>query len=211
MLSSDFFNRDALEVARELLGKVIRRRIGRDWLSVKIIETEAYYLEDKASHASLGFTEARRALFMKPGTIYMYYARGNDSLNFSCMGEGNAVLIKSAVPFEEGMSASALALMMSHFDKKKPLTRLCSGQTLLCRALSLKVPDWNAKQFKADELFVDDVGYRPKQLIKTLRLGIPKHRDPDLMYRLIDFKYEQSCTDSPLRKRTSWPYLVENY
>ena len=33
---------------------------------------------------------------MPPGTIYIYYARGGDSLNVSCGGDGNAVLIKSA-------------------------------------------------------------------------------------------------------------------
>ena len=54
---------------------------------------------DSASHASLGFTEKRKALFMDPGTIYMYYSRGGDSLNFTCSGNsGNAVLVKSGYP-----------------------------------------------------------------------------------------------------------------
>ena len=65
---------------------------------MRIIETEAYYINERGSHASLGFTEKRKALFMKPGTIYMYYARGGDSLNFSCLGDGNAVLVKSGFP-----------------------------------------------------------------------------------------------------------------
>ncbi|MDV3444008.1 DNA-3-methyladenine glycosylase, partial [Pseudomonas otitidis] len=34
------------------------------WLSARIIETEAYYLAEKGSHASLGYTEKRRALFL---------------------------------------------------------------------------------------------------------------------------------------------------
>ncbi|WVM94031.1 DNA-3-methyladenine glycosylase [Halopseudomonas pachastrellae] len=55
-------------------GKVIRRRLNGQWLAARIIETEAYLLEERGSHASLGYTEARRALFMAPGTIYMYYA-----------------------------------------------------------------------------------------------------------------------------------------
>src|SRR3990167_6381914 len=98
-LPASFFDRDARLLARELLGKVIRHRHGEQWLSARIIETEAYYLDDKGSHASLGFTHKRRALFMPAGTIYMYYARGGDSLNISCQGKGNAVLIKSAFPF----------------------------------------------------------------------------------------------------------------
>ncbi len=81
-LPDTFFDRDALLVARELLGKVIRHRQGNLWLAARIIETEAYYLEEKGSHASLGYTEKRKALFLDGGHIYMYYARGGDSLNF---------------------------------------------------------------------------------------------------------------------------------
>lgn len=75
-LPDAFFDRDASELARDLLGKVIRHRVDGLWLSVRIIETEAYYLEEKGSHASLGYTHKRRALFMDGGVIYMYYARG---------------------------------------------------------------------------------------------------------------------------------------
>ena len=62
-LPAAFFDRDAQLLARELLGKVIRHRVGEQWLSARIIETEAYYLVDKGSHASLGYTEKRKALF----------------------------------------------------------------------------------------------------------------------------------------------------
>ena len=94
-LPDSFFDRDAQTLARDLLGKVIRHRQGDLWLAARIIETEAYYLTDKGSHASLGFTEKRKALFLDGGHIYMYYARGGDSLNFSAQGPGNAVLIKT--------------------------------------------------------------------------------------------------------------------
>ena len=79
MLSVNFFNDDAMQVAKELLGKVLCVKYRRAWLTAMIIETEAYYLHDKASHASLGYTEKRKALYMPPGTIYMYYSRGGDS------------------------------------------------------------------------------------------------------------------------------------
>ncbi|MDT8283469.1 MAG: DNA-3-methyladenine glycosylase, partial [Gammaproteobacteria bacterium] len=98
ILKKYFFDRDACLVAQQLLGKIIRRKYQGHWLAARIIETEAYYMEDKGSHASLGYTEKRKALFMPAGTIYMYYARGKDSLNVSCKGKGNAVLIKSAYP-----------------------------------------------------------------------------------------------------------------
>src|SRR5687767_2567988 len=101
MLTADFFNDEPISVAKALLGKVIRTKYNDIWLSAMIIETEAYFHHEKGSHSSLGYTEKRKALFMPAGTIYMYYARGGDSLNISCQGEGNAVLIKSAFPYLE--------------------------------------------------------------------------------------------------------------
>ena len=90
-IPKSFFYRDAVCVAKELPGKIIYSKYNDLWLTAQIIETEAYYLNDKASHASLGFTEKRKALFMSPGTIYIYFSRGLDSLNISCHGKGNAV------------------------------------------------------------------------------------------------------------------------
>ena len=103
-LGTDFFSQDACIVAKALIGKIIRRKYKNVWLAARIIETEAYYLEDKASHSSLGYTEKRKAMFMPPGTIYMYYARGHDSLNISCGDKGDAVLIKSAFPYIDELS-----------------------------------------------------------------------------------------------------------
>ena len=79
---------------------MVRHRVDGLWLSARIIETEAYYLAEKGSHASLGYTHKRRALFMDEGRGLLYYARGGDSLNFSAAGPGNAVeAIKSGHPW----------------------------------------------------------------------------------------------------------------
>jgi len=204
-LPDSFFHRDPCQLARELLGKVIRRRLDGMWLSVRIIETEAYYLTEKGSHASLGYTHKRRALFMDGGTVYMYYARGGDSLNFSAGGPGNAVLIKSAYPWIDTVSGpDALARMQAlnpdATGKPRPPARLCAGQTLLCRALGLKVPDWDAQRFDPEVFFVEDVGQSPERLICTTRLGIPAGRDEHLRYRFVDPDYTAFCTRNPLRR-----------
>ncbi|MCC6073692.1 DNA-3-methyladenine glycosylase [Pseudomonas sp. GCM10022188] len=204
-LADAFFDRDACLVARELLGKVIRHRVGELWLSARIIETEAYYLADKGSHASLGYTPKRRALFLDGGHIYMYYARGGDSLNFSAHGPGNAVLIKSAFPWQDATSgAAALARMQANNPDSRggprPPEKLCAGQTLLCRALGLKVPDWDGKRFDWRHFFVEDVGERPAQIVRTTRLGITPGRDEHLEYRFVDAAYARHCTRNPLRR-----------
>lgn len=204
-LPAAFFDRDAQLLARELLGKVIRHRVGGQWLSARIIETEAYYLVDKGSHASLGYTEKRKALFEGGGHIYMYYARGGDSLNFSACGPGNAVLIKSAHPWFDAISdAQTLATMQRNnpdrLGQPRPPERLCAGQTLLCKTLGLKVPEWDAQRFDPLRLFVEDVGERPQTIIQCARLGIPQGRDEHLPYRFVDAAFARHCTRNPLRR-----------
>ncbi|RON55882.1 DNA-3-methyladenine glycosylase [Pseudomonas frederiksbergensis] len=204
-LPDAFFDRDAQILARELLGKVIRHRVGNLWLSARIIETEAYYCEEKGSHASLGYTEKRKALFLDGGHIYMYYARGGDSLNFSAQGPGNAVLIKSAYPWVDELSgpASLAQMLLNNPDangRPRPSQKLCAGQTLLCKALGLKVPVWDAKRFDHEVLLVEDIGPAPAHIIQTTRLGIPHGRDEHLMYRFVDAAYAPYCTRNPLRR-----------
>jgi DNA-3-methyladenine glycosylase len=201
MLTKKFFDRDPCIVASELLGKVIRHRYKGVWLAARIIETEAYYLEEKGSHASLGHTPSRTALFMLAGTIYMYYARGRDSINVSCHGAGNAVLLKSGFPFfDKKTDPNALKYMQKAYPDPRPLERLCAGQTLLCQALYLKLPQWNQQQFRKEELYIDDVKYKPKQIIQTTRLGIPIGRDEHLPYRFVDADFAKFCTSNPMRK-----------
>jgi DNA-3-methyladenine glycosylase len=209
-LSQHDFNCDAAQLAQKLLGKVIRHRYRGHWLAARIIETEAYYLHDRASHASLGYTDRRRALFMPAGTIYMYYARGKDSLNISAEGEGNAVLIKSAVYYQDSRcDVDALQIMQqlnpATSGESRPVEKLCSGQTLLCRALGIRLRDWDQQQFRPSDFYIDDVGYRPASIIQTSRLGIPAGRDEDLLLRFIDEAEADYCTKNPLRQRQRQP------
>ncbi len=187
LLNNTFFDRDAQIVAQDLLGKVIYKKHQNIWLAARITATEAYYIHDKASHSSLGFTEKRKAMFMPPGTIYMYYARGGDSLNISVQGEGNAVLIKSGLPY---LPDTDLKLMQqlnpSKSGNPRPIAKLCAGQTLLCKALGLKVKDWDQQQFNENEFYIADIGYKPENIIQTTRRGIPKGRDEHLPFRYID-------------------------
>jgi len=212
MLPNDFFNKEPEDLAIALLGKVLRRRIyharlGKLWLAARIIETEAYYLTEKGSHSSLGFTQSRKAMFMEPGTIYMYYARGGDSLNFSALGKGNGVLIKSAFPYVDKMSPLSTLAVMQELNpgrqSLRPEKKLCSGQTLRCKSLDLKVPDWNQKQLNRSRFRLEDLNQVPKSVVQCRRLGIPEGRDSHLMLRYVDSDYADCCTSNPLTRR-SW-------
>lgn len=208
MLNTDFFSHDPCHVAQTLIGKIIRRKYKNQWLAARIIETEAYYLTEKASHSSLGYTNKRKAMFMPPGTIYMYYARGHDSLNISCGKEGDAVLIKSAFPFIDKTSPEKNIKIMQQLNPAKdgslrPVEKLCAGQTLLCKALNLKVSEWDQQQFDNNNFYIQNIKQKPNKIIQTTRLGIHQDRDAHLLYRFIDADFAQYCTNNPLTKRTN--------
>lgn len=206
MLKAHFFSHDPSHVAQALLGKIIRRKYKNNWLAARIIETEAYYLNDKASHSSLGYTDKRKAMFMPAGTIYMYYARGHDSLNISCGKKGDAVLIKAAFPFTDNMSPVQNIKIMQKINPAKngsarKIEKLCAGQTLLCQSLDLKVSEWDQKQFDENSFYIQDDNINPDKIIQTTRLGIHQDRDAHLLYRFIDFEFAKYCSSNPLTKR----------
>jgi DNA-3-methyladenine glycosylase len=78
---------------------------------------------------------------------------------------------------------------------------LCSGQALLCRALGLKVKDWDNQQLDPQRFILSDDGYTPASIIQTTRLGINSERDAHLPYRFIDTEFRKFCTKDPTRVR----------
>ncbi|MDE6088643.1 MAG: DNA-3-methyladenine glycosylase [Oscillospiraceae bacterium] len=78
ILQSNFFHRDALVVAPELVGKIIVRKLDNDTiLRERISETEVYRgEEDKACHASKGKTKRTKILYGESGRIYVYLCYG---------------------------------------------------------------------------------------------------------------------------------------
>lgn len=102
-LGRDFYERDPSQVARDLLGKVIVRRLGSKILSGKIVETEAYYGDgDPASRAYRGRKNYNRPMFEEPGRLFVYMVHTWWLLNIVAHGEGGvgAVLIRGLEPLE---------------------------------------------------------------------------------------------------------------
>lgn len=97
-LARPFYARPTVEVARDLLGKILVH--GK--LAAKIVETEAYLgLADAASHAFRGITPRTRVIFGEPGHAYVYLSYGiHDCLNIVAEEDGSpgCVLIRAAEP-----------------------------------------------------------------------------------------------------------------
>jgi DNA-3-methyladenine glycosylase len=101
-LPRSFYDRNAVKVAPALLGCVLARRVGRDWLLGRIVETEAYVGEhDLACHARAGRTARTEVMYGEPGRAYVYLIYGiHQMLNCVCGpgGDANAVLVRAVEP-----------------------------------------------------------------------------------------------------------------
>lgn len=144
ILTREFYNRDTVETARDLLGRdLVRVLEDGTRLVCRITETEAYVgRTDKACHA-YGYkrTPRTRTLFAPPGTAYIYLIYGM----YSCLnlvtepeGEPAAVLIRGAVPVENGDIISKNRFgckldALSAYQRKNFL----NGPGKLCRGLLL--------------------------------------------------------------------------
>jgi len=102
-LSTEFYQRDPALVAKDLLGKILLRRLNSEVLSGEIVETEAYYGEnDPASKAYRGRKMFNELMFMDVGKAFIYMVHGNWLLNTVAhlTADVGAVLIRSVEPFQ---------------------------------------------------------------------------------------------------------------
>lgn len=174
ILPREFYSRRTTVVAKELLGKIIVRRIGNIRIEGKIVETEAYGGEDDpASHAYKGVTKRNRVMFEEPGHIYVYFTYGNHwCLNFVAHGvnKPGAVLIRAIEPIrgEE---------YMKKFRKISNVKNLCNGPGKLTKALKVDKKLNGLDITKEGELYVLDVKQKNLELEASNRIGIKRGKD----------------------------------
>ncbi len=138
-LRQRFYRRDALEVARDLLGRVLCRRVApRRVLRGRIVEVEAYDgPQDRASHAHRGPTRRNAPMFAAGGIAYVYLIYGmHDCLNI-VTGERDypaAILIRATEPPAGGASATGPGRLCRAFG----IDRALDGCSLASRDLWLE-------------------------------------------------------------------------
>jgi len=103
-LKRTFYNREADIVAKDLLGKLLVRRVAGKTLVGRIVETEAYLGEhDLACHTAKGMTERNRVMFGPAGHTYVYMIYGMyycTNIVTESVGRGSAVLLRALEPIK---------------------------------------------------------------------------------------------------------------
>lgn len=163
-----FYARDTKEVAKDLLGKIVVRKLTDGTIKAKIVETEAYCGEqDPASHAFTGRTKRAKIMWEKPGVAYVYLIYGMYYL-FNTVteekGKAGAVLIKALDPLE-GIG------LMKKIRKIDEIKNLTNGPGKLTQAFTI-----TNKEHKQDLIsgpLIIEEGIREEfEIISSVRVGV---------------------------------------
>jgi DNA-3-methyladenine glycosylase len=168
VLSREFYERDAAQVSRDLLGKILvhRRAAG------VIVETEAYLGgDDLASHSARGVTPRTKVIFGPAGHAYVYFIYGMyECLNLVAEPEGQpgCVLIRAIDPI------CGISTMFRRRPKTRKAQDLASGPGKLTIAMGITRAQ-NGRDVTRGSLVVRKWNQEPRVEIEvTPRIGITK-------------------------------------
>ncbi len=177
ILPRDFYARPTLDVAHDLLGKVLVHHAADGLASGRIVEVEAYIGEDDpACHAAPGPTERNRPLYGPPGLAYVYLNYGLHYLvNAVTEAQGSpaAVLIRALEPVD-GLELMRVRRSGARWRRGKPAPadhELCRGPGNLTMALGITLAQ-NTVPLTRPPLAIEDRGDRVQRVLWGSRIGI---------------------------------------
>jgi DNA-3-methyladenine glycosylase len=177
ILGPDFYARPTLDVARDLIGKVLVRRSKQSAAAGIIVEVEAYIGEDDpACHAAVGPTTRNAPLYGPPGHAYVYLNYGLHYLTNAVTesdGFPAAVLIRALEPIE-GLAAMRRRRAAAPWRKGKsavPDHELCRGPGNLSRALGITLAD-NLCDLSRGPITIEDRGLKMGKMMWDTRIGL---------------------------------------
>jgi DNA-3-methyladenine glycosylase len=185
-LNKDFYARDALSVARELIGCLFLHRTDEGLCAVRLIETEAYRgPQDPGSHGYRGITDRTRVMFGPPGRLYVYFTYGMHwCANIVCGSEGvcEAVLLRAGEP------VLGMELMTKRRGAASPFL-IAAGPARLAQALGISKEHNGASLLRGGSFWcaTDELTarYRSGEIATTARVGLGAGRGEDLPWRFL--------------------------
>jgi DNA-3-methyladenine glycosylase len=176
-LDRGFYGRSVHEVARDLVGCVVRH----GETAGRIVETESYHMEEPACHAYVGVTTRTSTLFGPPGHAYVYFSYGIHSLLNAVAeeeGVGAAVLIRALEPVE------GVELMRRRRGVRRD-EELCNGPGKLTQALGIGLSLNGTSLVDGPiEVHAREADARSPRVVVGERIGISKAAD--LPWRFCD-------------------------
>jgi DNA-3-methyladenine glycosylase len=175
-LPRDFYARPTLEVAADLIGKVLVHQTPSGSTAGRIVEVEAYIGEDDpACHAAPGRTRRNEPLYGVPGVAYVYLNYGIHYLTnvvTEQKGFPAAVLLRALDPLD-GLALMRRRRARSSGRSAESLTHpeLCRGPGNLSKALGITLRD-NRRDMISSRLTIEDWRLRPGLLQWSPRIGI---------------------------------------
>jgi len=176
ILPRRFYRRGAVEVARDLLGKVL---VHGETAGI-ITETEAYPGgDDLASHSAAGVTNRTRVIFGPPGHAYVYFVYGmHVCMNIVAEPSGIAgcVLLRALEPIK------GLEIMRSRRPAARNDQQLASGPAKLTEALAITMADYGADLTRGTLIVREPAHPQAFEIDVTPRIGITKCADLPLRF-----------------------------
>lgn len=175
-LNKDFFIRDTVQVAEELLSCYIVRRTPQGLIKAKIVETEAYLgVLDSCCHSfNHLYTERTKAMYARGGYLYVYFTYGmHYCLNIITEKEGcpEAVLIRALEPLE-GIE------QMKKNRNQTDLNNLCSGPSKLCQALKINKDFNTVDLIDNKDLFIQkNLDEKKEEMVIDARIGLSASKE----------------------------------
>ena len=185
-LPREFYARDTVSVAHDLLGATLVRRVDGHTMSGIISETEAYgHTDDPASHAYRKATQRNKIMFGPVGMSYVYFTYGmhycfNATARDPEVAGAGAVLIRGLIP------ESGIGRMMRNRNTKDA-SILADGPAKLAQAMQIASNQYGEDLTKRARLYITgnpeyDV-VRQQGIVRSPRIGIKEASD-----RLWNFK-----------------------
>ncbi|MEJ7613226.1 MAG: DNA-3-methyladenine glycosylase [Candidatus Fervidibacter sacchari] len=182
VLQREFYNRDPITVAKELLGKVLVRETPEGITAGVIVETEAYLAQgDPANHAFRGMTSRNKSMFGPPGLAYVYRIHQVCCLNAVTEPEGvpSAVLIRALMPIE------GLELMRERLGRFDLFPATGPGKLCKAMAIDLSLDGWDLTL--GERLWVaedEPVKFAESDIAVTARIGVTAAKELPLRFFL---------------------------
>jgi DNA-3-methyladenine glycosylase len=202
ILPRAFYARPTLEVAHDLIGKVLVHDAPAGSAAGVIVEAEAYIGEsDPACHAAPGPTARNAPLYGPPGIAYVYLNYGIHYLVNAVTepaGSPAAVLIRALEPFAgEALMRRRRARGTSRRAESFARMELCRGPGNLTRALGISLRQ-NQRDLTGSALRIEDRGLPTRQVTWSRRIGINVGVDVEWRVFADD---SQSVSGGPQRRR----------